>query len=100
MPEDGNNEEERRVINMFHLDMIARSVYMNGEMYASGECRGYDVCAVKAKEGKRRGAVAFAVPSGESPKPEDITCLKPSKIEKIIRQTEIYVERFYVKEKQ
>ena len=90
-------DEERRVY-MVHLELIARSVNTNGGIYDSSEHKRYDVCAVKAKEGKRRGAVAFAVPSGEAPKPEDVAGLKPSEIEGIIRKSEIYTERFYAKE--
>ena len=78
-------------INMAHLEVIANSVNSNGCFYRTAKYRHYDVCAVKTKG----GAIAFAVPIGEAPKREDVTTLKPSEIEGIIRQNDIYSERFY-----
>ena len=77
--------------NMAHLEVIANGVNSNGCCYRTAEYMSYDVCAVKTKG----GATAFAVPCGKAPKPEEVEGKKPAEIEKIIRQNQIYSERFY-----
>jgi hypothetical protein len=86
----------RRIgINMAHLEVIAKSViYWNGRDYASSEHNGYDFCAVKRDE----GAIAFVVPIGNAPKPEDVEDKKPGEIEEMIRKNRIYAERVYQKQ--
>ena len=79
--------------NMAHLEVIANSVSSNGSGYKVAEYRDYDVCAVRTKG----GATAFAVPCGKAPKREEVEGKKPAEIEKMIRRSQIYSERFYAR---
>lgn len=82
--------------NMAHLEIIANSVNKNGDYYDSRKHTNYDVCAVKTK----KGVTAFSVPCGTAPKPKEVKNKKPAEIEKLIRQNQIYVEKFYDRKQQ